>query len=110
MTTLHSSVSLVSKRWLSSAPAILALALAVIACGPADERPPPPTSVDTEASTSDLTEEDDDDNGDRRAQQRCEEGDARECVIKLPKQGSVQGCVDGVRYCENGFWGKCVVE
>jgi hypothetical protein len=116
MASLNSIHSLV-QHWFSSAPAILALALATAACGPADERPPPPvsSSLDTDESSSDLTEEggrkdddgNDDDNG---GSHRCEEGDARECTIKLPKQGSVQNCIQGVRYCENGEWGKCVVD
>jgi hypothetical protein len=101
--SLHPLVS----RWLSSAPAILALALAAVACGPADERPPPPVSVDddtTGESTSDVQQDVDKKNSTRA---RCEEGDARECTIKLPKQGNVNNCVQGVRYCEDGVWGDC---
>ena len=110
MSTLHRSHSLV-RPWLSSTPAILALALIAVACGSADERPPPPSSADYEAeeSSGDLTEDDGENTGSSRGS-RCEEGDARECRIKLPKQGSVQNCIDGVRYCENGVWGACVVE
>ena len=99
------------RPWFSSAPAILALALAAVACGPADERPPPPSSAsfETEESSSDLGE-DDGENKNSSKGASCEEGDARECRIKLPRQGSVQNCIDGVRYCENGVWGNCVVE
>jgi hypothetical protein len=62
--------------------------------------------VETEEGTSDV-QQDIDKTGTRV---RCEEGDARECRIKLPKQGSVQNCLEGVRYCENGVWGECEVD
>jgi hypothetical protein len=106
-----SSIHSLVRPWFASAPAILALALAAVACGPADERPPPPSSADfkTEQSSSDLSEDD----GENKSSSKgasCEEGDARECRIKLPRQGSVQNCIEGVRYCENGVWGKCVVD
>ena len=106
-----SSIHSLVRPWFTSAPAILALALAAVACGPADERPPPPSSAafETNESSSDLTE-DDGENKKSSKGSSCEEGDARECRIKLPKQGSVQNCVEGVRYCENGVWGKCEVD
>jgi hypothetical protein len=107
MSSKSSPHSLVT-RWFTSAPAVLALALAAVACGAADdERPPPPASADYDnagETTSDVTQ-DVDSQGNKRA--RCEEGDARECTIKLPKQGNVNNCIQGVRYCEDGVWGDC---
>jgi hypothetical protein len=37
----------------------------------------------------------------------CIEGATQECKITLPSQGSVENCVTGFQFCEQGTWTEC---
>jgi hypothetical protein len=101
------SVLLVT-HWFPRTAAILALAVFASGCGAADDDRPGYVQTDSaEATTSNELETDKSNKSSRRDE--CEAGDAEECRIQLPSQGSVKNCVDGVRYCDSGKWSECEV-
>lgn len=108
--------SVLVTHWFPRTGAIFALAVLASACGGAGEEHPGRVNVDSaQASTSNELEKktdssskrySDSDDGDDK---ECEKGDAEECRITLPSQGSVKNCVEGVRYCDDGHWSECEV-
>jgi hypothetical protein len=103
------SVALVT-HWFPRTAAILALAALASACGAAaDERPGYVPADEAEASTSHELETNKSSKKRNVQRDECEAGDAEECRIELPSQGSVKNCIDGVRYCDEGKWSECEV-
>jgi hypothetical protein len=76
----------------------LGLALAALACGPADREPstglPPYVGDGAGAHGGAAT--------------TCTDGDIKKCVEVIGQNGDVLSCFEGARTCENGSWGPCV--
>jgi hypothetical protein len=101
--------SVLGTHWFSRTAAIFALAVLASACGGSDADRPARVQVENPEDSSTSGVETETNKGKKKSRPECEAGDAEECRIELPSQGSVKNCVDGVRYCDNGKWSECEV-
>lgn len=108
---------------LSIATVAVALGIAILGCADPDERTVLP-SVGAQSACLDVDEDghgancalgpdcDDADPELTGACERelvpCEDGDVRDCSVKLPTHDETENCFVGVQVCASADWGPCV--
>lgn len=84
-------------------------ALGAVACGGSADRP---GEFQYDESAEDGTDIEDEESEeplatDAGAPAQCLKDQTQTCKITLPSQGSVENCVTGMQFCNDGAWSEC---